>query len=226
MFICCCPTSATTKLPCSYFLWLRHWSRRPRGMRRGSRLLQWFLKGDDFPTEIGLNIQWSWNLISQLQSKAFIIFKSIDTWLHLEYLGFDTQFCHNILQPSYSPFGDMVPHDTQEKKGNAILEGLQKTKQQEELLRSMRKGSNGSLLGSTKPNAMIFESEKMKQKKIFSPESHVKLAQELPNHKVSVCFHFCLLNCSLLWRNCILSQVLVDRLLNKNSVAGRLILIY
>ena len=94
----------------------------------------------------------------------------------------------------------MVPHDTQEKKGNAILEGLQKAKQQEELLRSMRKGSNGSLLGA--PNAMIFESEKLKQKKIFSPESHVKLAQELPNHKVSVCFHFCLLNCWLLLIKC------------------------
>ena len=32
-------SSAISKLPCSRLLWLRHWGGRPRGVRRGSRLL-------------------------------------------------------------------------------------------------------------------------------------------------------------------------------------------
>ena len=99
--------------------------------------------------------------------------------------------------PSNSPFGEMVPGQSQQKEKNAILEEIQKSKRQEEILKSMRKGnpnplqlqqhqlksSSGNLLGS--PHALIFESQKLKHMKKSPPQSSVKLAQELPNHKVT-----------------------------------------
>ena len=100
--------------------------------------------------------------------------------------------------PSNSPFGEMVPGQSQQKEKNAILEEIQRSKRQEEILKSMRKGnpnpiqqhplksSSGNLLGS--PHALIFESQKLKHMKKSPPQSSVKLAQELPNHKVQIHF--------------------------------------
>ena len=60
-----------------------------------------------------------------------------------------------------------------------------------------------------------FDSEMLKGKRLSSSESHVELGKELPSHKVGaeiiLCYH--------------LFQVLVDRLLKRNSVVTRFALL-
>ena len=88
-----------------------------------------------------------------------------------------------------------MPSGAQQKEKKTIIKEIERARKQEELLKTQRQsnliqhqrlgGSNGSLFGAF--NTLIFESEKLtqlKQGKISLPESHEKLGQELPNHKV------------------------------------------
>merc|ERR1719341_137560 len=119
--------------------------------------------------------------------------------------GFETQFCHNILQPSYGA-GEMVPtQQAEQKEKNLILEQVERGRRRRDPLK--RKSDALLELGSSHRDLLaaletpVFDSKRLrlpKGRRSSSPESPVELGQELPNHKV-----------------------LVDRLLNRNSVVSR-----
>lgn len=129
--------------------------------------------------------------------------------------GVETQFCHNILQPSLSPYGEMLP--PQRKEGESILEQKEKAKRPEilnnnfmwksppQLIKQHQvKGSDGTLLEDLQKS--VFDSERQKHLKwrqTFSPEitEMQRRTQDLPSHKVYVlaflsftnCLRFCLI---------------------------------
>ena len=91
-----------------------------------------------------------------------------------------------------------MPSGVQQKEKNTMIKEIERGRQQVELLKAGRNsnliqllqqrqvgGSNGTQLGAF--NTLVYESEKLtkvKQRKISMPESHKKLGQNLPNHKV------------------------------------------
>ena len=114
----------------------------------------------------------------------------------------------------------MVPSGVQQKEKNTMIKEIERGRQQVELLKAGRNsnliqllqqrqvgGSNGTQLGAF--TTLVYESEKLtkvKQRKISMPESHEKLGQNLPNHKVwkclyvsAFCVHCHLFHCFRFW---------------------------
>ena len=81
-------------------------------------------------------------------------------------------------------------HKAQQKEKDSILEEVERAKRRDPLKRK-----RDTLLEQQKPGDShrellaalekpVFDSERLKRRKIYSPESPVELAEELPNHKV------------------------------------------
>ena len=104
----------------------------------------------------------------------------------------------------------MVPtKDGEQKEKNTFLEQIERTKRRDPLKRKSKKplpdqfglDSHRSLLAAL--NTPVFDSKRLKGKRMYSPESHVDLAKELPNHKVGaelIFFAFCvIIYCRFWW---------------------------
>ena len=103
----------------------------------------------------------------------------------LHFAGVETQFCHNIMQPSYSPFGDMVP----QSNGGQLQQGGEKKKSILELIEKQKRQQSIQLLkqgrGNFSPNQFDpphFRISERRQKK--SPTRFAKVAKDLPDSKV------------------------------------------
>ena len=103
----------------------------------------------------------------------------------LHFSGVETQFCHNIMQPSYSPFGDMVPQSNdgqlqqEEEKHKSILELIEGQKRQQSI--QLLKQGRGNFTNQFDPPH--FRISERRQKK--SPTRFAKVAKDLPDSKVA-----------------------------------------
>ena len=103
----------------------------------------------------------------------------------LHFAGVETQFCHNIMQPSYSSFGDMVPKSNdgqlqqEGEKKKSILELIERQKRQQSIQLLKQGRGNFSTNQFDPPHFTIYE---RRQKKF--PTRFAKVAKNLPDSKV------------------------------------------
>ena len=103
----------------------------------------------------------------------------------LHFAGVETQFCHNIMQPSYSSFGDMVPQSNdgqlqqEGEKKKSILELIERQKRQQSIQLLKQGRGNFSTKQFGPPHFTIYE---RRQKKF--PTRFAKVAKDLPDSRV------------------------------------------
>ena len=103
----------------------------------------------------------------------------------LQIAGVETQFCHNIMQPSYSPFGDLVPQSNggqlqqEGEKHKSILELIERQKRQQSIQLLKQGRGNFSTKQFGPPHFTIYERRQKKATARFA-----KVTKDLPDSKV------------------------------------------
>ena len=103
----------------------------------------------------------------------------------LHFAGVETQFCHNIMQPSYSSFGDMVPQSNdgqlqqEGEKKKSILELIERQKRQQSIQLLKQGRGNFSTKQFGPPHFPIYERRQKKATARFA-----KVTKDLPDSKV------------------------------------------